>query len=277
MKLRFSVARGIVGLAVAAILPSRASSAQAVVSAAEPPAGGETLPVQWIKVAIPNYGTILGAVSKPSSAGPFPTVIVFHGSHGFAREYVQLAQALSRGGIYAVAVCWFSGRLGSGIGSITPIDWPGLPTRPEPSSEATLLAIDALVEAVSALPDARADRIGLFGHSRGGGIARSYVSSFRKVRAAVLHSTGHPVEWSERASEVSAPILILHGTADSPVDGGSAVTAVQNARSFEAALRRFKKPVEAQYYEGGTHNSIFTNPAQFDKEVSEATAFSCDT
>jgi hypothetical protein len=50
--------------------------------------------------------------------------------------------------------------------------------------------------------------------------------NYGKVRAAVLHSTGSTSRLSERASEVSAPILILHGTADSPADGGSPATAV---------------------------------------------------
>jgi dienelactone hydrolase len=273
VKFPSSVARFIAGIALVGMSPIRSNSAEPVVSASEPPAGNETLQVQWIKVVAPDYGTMLAAVAKPSGNGPFPAVIVLHGSHGFAREYVQLAQALSRGGLLAVAACWFSGRVGGGMGSVTPIDWPGLPSRPEPGSDGALPAIDALVEAVRTLPGARQDRIGLFGHSRGGGIVRSYVMSSRKVRAAVLHSTGYTSELSGRASEVSTPILILHGTADSPADGGTPVTAVQNARDFEAALRRLRKPVESQYYEGGTHNSIFTNSVQFDKEVSRATVF----
>jgi dienelactone hydrolase len=273
MKLPSSFVRLIAGIALVGISPIRSRSAEPVVVASEPPAGNETLQVQWIKVVVPSYGTMLAAVAKPSGVGPFPAVIVLHGSHGFAREYVQLAQALSRGGLLAVAACWFSARTGGGTGSITPIDWPGLPSRPEPGSDGPLLAIDALVEAVRVLPGARQDRIGLFGHSAGGGVVRSYVMSSRKVRAAVLHSTGSTSRLSERASEVSAPILILHGTADSPADGGSPATAVQNARGFEAALRRLKKPVESQYHEGGTQNSIFTNSTQFDQEVSRATVF----
>jgi carboxymethylenebutenolidase len=159
-------------------------------------------------------GPMLAAVARPSGAGPFPAVIVLHGSHGFAREYVHLAQSLSRGGLLAVAVCWFSGRVGAGTDFITSIDWPGLPPRPEPSSADALQAIDTLVEAVSALPGARPDSIGLFGHSRGGGIALNYVMRPRNVRATVLHSTGYPGEWSDRASGVSTPVLILHGTSD---------------------------------------------------------------
>ena len=52
--------------------------------------------------------------------------------------------------------------------------------------------MDALVQAARTLPDARADRIGLFGHSRGGGAVLSYVLSARTVQAAVLNSGGYP-------------------------------------------------------------------------------------
>src|SRR5215207_856931 len=86
------VARLIAGMALVVIPPICTSSAQSVVSVAEPPVGTETLRVQWIKVAAPGYGPMLAAVARPSGAGPFPTVVVLHGSHGFAREYVHLAR-----------------------------------------------------------------------------------------------------------------------------------------------------------------------------------------
>jgi alpha-beta hydrolase superfamily lysophospholipase len=66
---------------------------------------------------------------------------------------------------------------------------------------------------------------------------------------------------------------MLHGTADSPADGGSAFSDVQMARTFEAALRRKQKPVEAKYYEGGRHNGIFEDGAQHDDEVERMIAF----
>ena len=52
--------------------------------------------VKWIRVAVPDRGVMLAAVARPSSAGPFPVVRVLHGTHGFARQYVQLAQDLAR-------------------------------------------------------------------------------------------------------------------------------------------------------------------------------------
>src|SRR5215203_1125584 len=53
------------------------------------------------------------------------------------------------------------------------------------------------------------------------------------------------------------PVLMLHGTADNPADGGTEFTDVEMARSFERALSAAGKTVAAVYYEGGRHNDIF--------------------
>ena len=68
-------------------------------------------------------------------------------------------------------------------------------------------------------------------------------------------------------------ILILHGVADSPDEGGSAMTNVQMARDFEAAMRRAGKTVEAFYYEGSGHNGLFASPTQYRDEVERMTTF----
>ena len=107
---------------------------------------------------------------------------------------------------------------------------------------------------------ARLDCIGLFGHLRGTGPILSYVLRAADVQAAVLNSGGYPGSLS---AEVNAPLLILHGTADNPADGGVELTNVQRARGFEQPLRITGKDVEAVYYDGGQHNDIFTNPTQY--------------
>ena len=73
-----------------------------IVTATEAPAGTETLAVQWFRVAVPDVGIMVAAVARPSGAGPLPAVLLLHGTHGFARQYVQWAQDLARGGFLAV-------------------------------------------------------------------------------------------------------------------------------------------------------------------------------
>jgi len=267
------------GILIALVLPIREASPQItqgwlgtppVVSIADAPPGTETLAVEWVKVAAPGSGVMLAAVSRPRGAGPFPTVILLHGSHGFAHEYVRLAQDLAGGGVLAVAACWFRGGAGSGVRFVTPIGCPEAPPMPNPPFAEAMQTLDALAQAARTLPSARPDRIGLFGHSRGGGAILNYIVRAGNVRAAVLNSAGYP---SDLSPQVNAPILMLHGTADSPADGGAEVTNIRMARDFEAKLRTAGKPVEAVYYEGGRHNDIFSSSTQYRDELQRMQAF----
>ena len=98
-----------------------------VVSRVDAPAGTEALGVQWVKVAVPGVGVMLAAVARPEGIGPFRALLILHGSHGFARQYVQLAQSIARGGVLGVAACWFTGGRGAGARFITPIECPNAP------------------------------------------------------------------------------------------------------------------------------------------------------
>src|SRR5262249_32813759 len=129
------------GILIALLLPIREASPQItqgwlgtppVVSIADAPPGTETLAVEWVKVAAPGSGVMLAAVSRPRGAGPFPTVILLHGSHGFAHGYVRLAQDLAGGGVLAMAACWFRGGAGSGVRFVTPVGCPEAPPMPNP-------------------------------------------------------------------------------------------------------------------------------------------------
>jgi dipeptidyl aminopeptidase/acylaminoacyl peptidase len=133
--------------------------------------------------------------------------------------------------------------------------------------------INGLVQAARALPSARPDRIALVGHSRGGAASLQYALAMANVHAVILHDAGYALSPVTRAAEFKAPILILHGTEDGPAGGGNANTDVALARDFEAALRRNGKSVEASYYEGGGHNTFFTNSTQRDDEVKRMVSF----
>jgi dipeptidyl aminopeptidase/acylaminoacyl peptidase len=197
-------------------------------------------------------------------------VILLHGSHGFAHEYVRLAQDLADVGVMALAACWFRGSTGGGTRFVTPIDCPDAPLIPGPLSPEAMQALDVLVQAARTLPGARPDRIALFGHSRGSGPVINYITRSDTARAAVLNSAGYP---STLSTEIKAPLLMLHGTADSPADGGVAVTNIEMARGFEKKLRAAGKPVETVYYDGGWHNDIFASPTQYRDEVQQMLKF----
>ena len=251
-----------------AIATTPIGSKPPIVSATDAPAGAERFAVQWFRVAVPSHGAMLAAVARPSGAGPVPAVILLHGTHGFAQQYVEWIQDLARAGFVAVAGCWFSGGGGPGANAVTPpITCPQMPPLGPGEYLEGLRYIDALVQATRALPGVRSDRVALAGHSRGAGATLQYLLANGNVQAAILHSSGYALNPGKRAAEFNVPILIMHGTADGPAGGGSTNTHIALARDFEMALRRNRKSVEANYYEGGRHNSFFSNPTQRDDEL----------
>ena len=248
------------------------------------PTGADTSDgVTWLRVAAPDGHALAAAVARPAGAtAARPVLVVLHGTHGFAREYVRLARDLAREAqVIAVAGCWFAGGAGVGTRFVTPIACPGAP----PLSTATGVdarwadarpAVDALVEAARALPGVRGDRVALVGHSRGAGTALQYARALgaaRGVRAVVLNSAGYPDDVVARAPALGVAVLVVHGTADAPADGGSALTAIARARAFEAALRSAGRRVDTLYVDRAGHNGLFENPAQYDATVRRVAAF----
>lgn len=232
----------------------------------------------WIR-ATTDSGIVHAAVAFPKGSGPFPAVIILHGTHGFAQEYINIARSLADNGIVGIAVCWFRGRKGAGQRFITPIDFQDAPPLVDvPSLELrfqiAMTSIDSLIRKVTTLPQVQKNHLALFGHSRGGGAALLYqLTHPGKANALVLNSTGYPAEVAKRSITLDVPVLILHGTADGPADGGSAVTSIDTVRQFVTRLRNSKKDVEAKYYEGSGHNTLFSNSSQFTDTVQQIAAF----
>jgi len=249
------------------------SVARAETMPIDPPASTADLDVRWLQAKAPDLGVMPMAIARPAGRGPFPTAIVLHGSHGFAREYVEIGRTLAKQGVLAVVPCWFSGGGGAGARFVTPIPCTGPPAISEAASPTAQRTVKALVAEVRALPDVRGDAIALFGHSRGAGAALNYAFDTGDIAAVVLDSAGYTEDQVGRVGQLRVPILILHGTGDTSADGGSPFQTVERARSFESALRAASKPVEAVYYDRAGHNGIFTDPQQREDSVRRAAAF----
>ena len=232
--------------------------------------------INWISIKT-DSGIVHAAIAIPQGKGPFPAIIILHGTHGFAREYVHLAQEFAKKGIIGIAACWFAGRKGEGQKFITSIDFndaPPLVDAGEDRFRIARLTIDSLVGKVSTLPYLKKNQLALFGHSRGGGASLNYVLTHpKKVQVIILNSTGYPPNVIKGAAEVNIPVLMIHGTENNPDEGGSPLSNIEMARQFETALRTAKKDVEVKYYEGSGHNALFSNTAQFDETIKVVSTF----
>jgi dienelactone hydrolase len=234
------------------------------------PAGLEALPVEWKRIETSRSGAMLAAVAKPRGTGPWPTLVIVHGSHGFAREYVHLAREIASQGFLVVAACWFHGSGERSDAAVSaPIDCPDAIDMPPGPSEQARNAVSDLVTAVRSMPDVRPDLMAIFGHSRGGGATANYLVHGGPADAAILESSGYDDSYVADARHVRARVLVLHGLADTQ----SEFTTPVRAKRFIEALKVAKLKPESHFYKQGTHNGLFTDRAQHDDTVRRIVAF----
>lgn len=246
-----------------------------------------------MRVPLPAGVILTAAVARPPDGRSHPVLVILHGTHGFAREYVTLARDLAReAGVVAVAACWFAGRRGASTAAVTPIDCPDAPPMPDSANTpAALGVVSALVDAARALPGVDGDRVALLGHSRGAVAALFFAierggprsaetarGTDAGLRAIVLNDGAYPPSLMARVAELRVPTLILHGTADAapgaPPDGGSEMTRVERARAFEAAVRAAgTTTVAAEYFAGANHVGLFTSAEQRSRSLRLVAAF----
>lgn len=254
---------------VPSLTPNPTSSLKPAWREVNPPFGANVPNAQWIEVEAPLGKKILASVFRPQGTGPFPIVVFLHGTEGFRVIHTQLAEDIAKDGFITVAGDWFGGHYAvtpSAPGGVIPqippptdaITYPNSPQIPMmgPNIFTAVDNVIALIDAVRTLPQARADRIGLFGHSRGSAAATAVALTGVNLQAVVAVAGYAPTTDTPNASveRVRSPLLILQGTQDR-------FQAIREAaKPFENALREQGKTVEAYYYEGAPHRIPYILP-----------------
>ena len=205
---------------------------------------------QWIKVDERGH-KFLAAVLQPPGGGPFPVVVLLPGSSGLQMGHVALAQEISSSGFVVVVGCW------QAVASRpAPSAHPICSEAPSPAAWQADPAANSgkeLLAAARTLPGARAERIGIYGLSRGGHAALWAASTGASVQAVVVDAPTHrpratpaPPSTLDVVAGLAAPTLLLHGTADLGAP-------VEYSREYERTARALGKTVVAVYFEGVGH------------------------
>ncbi len=204
-------------------------------------------PLQWIDVEGAAGAKLRAAVFRPSGDGPFPIVMLLHGSEGLSAPVVDWGPDLAHAGFLAVAGCLFRRDAARE---------PAYLCSEAPDRQRTFAVrnLAALIEAARRLPGVQRDQIGLVGWSWGGALALLTAGSGVDVQAVVAVAGAYNFRLSDNdpsalsvVDRLSAPVLILHGTMDN-------IVPVRTARSYEARVRELGKSIEAQYIEGADHD-----------------------
>lgn len=235
---------------------------------------------------------VTGLIHIPSEGtGPFPSIILLHGGidqtvYEQGADTAVHADIFARHGYLTFAPDYRTYNETEGTGSPLKLPW----------------VIDSMnaIDALSTLPEADPARIGVFGHSRGGGIAGYLMVLSPDVDASILYAPLHTdqavvwdiyantfgAEWPREDAaiygspdtnpvgyqiispfhyldQVAAPVQIHHGAADS-------VLPAAWSRELYARLLDLGKTVEYYEYPGGEH-TLYQD--DFDQMMERSVAF----
>jgi len=119
-----------------------------------------------------------------------------------------------------------------------------------------------LVAMSKSVPNAQANRVGLYGISRGGHAALWAASTGARVKAVVADAPAHrpaiapaPASPQDVLARLDVPLLILHGTADESIP-------VEQSREYERAARALGKSISVRYFDGVGHMTSFQPASQ---------------
>jgi dienelactone hydrolase len=162
---------------------------------------------QLVEFGTPSDTTstkLLGYLTKPDGAGPFPAVVILHGCSGLLPSHTLMAERLRLWGYVALAIDSLGPRGQSNASASGSHDQP----------------VDAYsgLNFLAAQPFVDPDRIGLLGYSMGGGSAMVAVERgtieqlfARKFRAVIAY---YPAFCKRETGIMTAPTLILIGALD---------------------------------------------------------------
>jgi dienelactone hydrolase len=188
---------------------------------------------------------IAGELRQPVGAGPFPAVVLVHGSGGVGGNVDRWAVELNQCGVAAFVLDCFSGR---GIRST-------IPDQSRLGSLAMIFDAYRALEFLAEQPGIDANRIALMGFSKGG-FATLYASMkrfqgyFAPARAGfAAYLPFYPrcdIAFLQDEDVAGRPIRIFHGEADDWVP-------IAPVRQYVARLKAAGKDVALTSYPGARH------------------------
>lgn len=227
MKAKFVLV--VVLLLCAALMPITASAQGITKSEVEITSAGK---------AYKSYLTV------PSGTGPFPAVVLVHSINGLEEGYRTMSDQMAEQGFVTLALGW--------------------QTFERNASDAVVKQlVEDSVKFLSERKDVDTKRLGLTGFCAGGRFTMLYLPQITSFKAGVawygFPNRGEPAPVG-LIDKLTAPMLIIHGTADSP-------SPIADIYKYAASLTEAKKYFELKVYFGEPHGFMLAQGKMRDDEI----------
>lgn len=176
-------------------------------------------------------------IAAPAEGGPYPGIVLIHSFRGMEAGYYTLVDQFAAEGFVVLAVGW--------------------QTFEQSPTDATVeqLLHDSIAY-LTGRDDVDAARLGLTGFCAGGRYTMLFLPQIDDFAAGVawygFPNNGDPVTATDVIDQLDAPLLIIHGTADSP-------SPIEQIYAYAGALTSAGKYFELKVYYGEPHGFMLQN------------------
>jgi carboxymethylenebutenolidase len=177
-------------------------------------------------------------LATPAGKGPFPAVVVIQEWWGLNEWVKDQARALAKEGYVALAVDLYRGKVADRQEDAHQL-MMGL------QEERALRDLKAAVDHLVSRKDVKVNAIGVIGWCMGGKYALKLASEEPRLAAVVAYYCAPPSDEAVIA-RIKAPVLGNFGAEDKG-------PSPDQARAFEAAMKKAGKDVDVKIYEGAGH------------------------
>jgi carboxymethylenebutenolidase len=185
-------------------------------------------------------------LSAPTSGGPYPGIVLIHSFNGLEEGYKTMVDQLAAEGFVVLALGWQS-------------------IEREPADATVQQLVEDGAAFLSAREDVDPARLGLTGFCAGGRYTMLLLPQSESFAAGVawygFPTRGEPAP-NTLIGDLSAPMLIIHGTADEP---SPIADIYQYATDLAAASAEF----ELKVYSGEPHGFMLADGQLRDDEVAQ--------
>jgi carboxymethylenebutenolidase len=169
-------------------------------------------------------------LAAPVAGGPYSAIVLIHSFRGLEQGYRTMVDRVAAHGFVVLALGWQT-------------------YEQSPSDEVVKQLVIDGVAVLQARPDVNPDRIGLTGFCAGGRYTMLLLPQIKSFKAGVAWY-GFPYQGNPSPSslinDLDAPMLIIHGTADS-------ASPIADINRYTDELKAAGKTYDLKVYEGEPH------------------------